>query len=148
MDATATGQPQRIKLTLAPPHAAQCKVIRGCSRYNAVDCGRRWGKTRFGVEYLAAKVLIGGGRVGWFAPTYKLLEEAWGRCLDVFRPLRPDSNKAERWIQLPTGGRIEFWSLERTVPGRSFMAAQRPSCSAGCGGSWHPSWQTWSGVIM
>jgi hypothetical protein len=112
----------KISLDLHPPHEAQLVVLRSRKRFNVVACGRRWGKTDMG-ENLALKPALDGHAVAWFAPTYKLLEEAWDRFTTTFRG-QAEANKSERVIRIPaTGGRIDFWTLsgggrDQSIAGR------------------------------
>lgn len=112
-----------IEIELPRPHAAQLEVLATAQRFNVVACGRRWGKTDMGMV-LGCETMLDGQPVGWFAPTYKLLEEAWNR----FEAIIPQKaierlNKSERTIKLKTGGLIDFWTLkpitkDQSVAGR------------------------------
>ena len=66
-----------ITLVLPRPHEAQRRILREAKRYNVLACGRRFGKTTLGGNLLADPVLRSGRSVAWFAPTYRLLEEAY-----------------------------------------------------------------------
>jgi hypothetical protein len=107
-------------VTLAKPHTAQQSVLDEARRYNVLACGRRWGKTQMGTILAIDAAGPGAHPVGWFAPTYKFLEEAWDTITDTLDPLGPrvKLNKSERTIKLWTGGRIDFWTLERPNAGR------------------------------
>jgi hypothetical protein len=76
-------------------------------------CGRRWGKTTHGGE-LALETALEGWPVGWFAPTYKLLDDAWQTLRQYLRPWgsQVQYDNKDKVIRLPTGGQIEFWSTE------------------------------------
>jgi hypothetical protein len=87
-------------------------------RFNAVCCGRRYGKTILGTNRLIPPALE-GYPVAWFAPTYKYLREVWNDFVRILQPLNPSCNKSERRIELCTGGVIEFWSLQDEDAGRS-----------------------------
>ena len=109
-----TSPPQlMIDLQLKRPHAAQRQVLDGADRFNVVACGRRWGKTEMGIEHLALPTFLAGQPVGWFAPTYKLLDEAWDSTLDALMPMRSllEVSKADHQIRGPNGGTIDFWTL-------------------------------------
>jgi hypothetical protein len=94
-------------------HPKQELVKIEAGRRNVVNCGRRFGKTILG-EDLTIEPALDGRRVGWFAPEYKLLAEAWRDMLAILDPviLRKDSN--EKRIELITGGVIEAWSFDRS----------------------------------
>ena len=88
------------------------------TRFLAVRCGRRWGKTDFG-KILACDASIKGHPVGWFAPDYKIMSEAYSEIADTLRPILKSSSKVEGVMRTTTGGRIDFWTLENERAGRS-----------------------------
>jgi hypothetical protein len=108
-------------LTLAKPHAAQQQVIDEAARFNVVACGRRWGKTQLCLEHIALAAALDGHPAGWFAPTYKLLDEAWAMTMELIQPIGQacQVSKQERTIRLPTGGRLDFWTLASSTAERS-----------------------------
>jgi hypothetical protein len=107
------------ELVLVRPvlHAAQQRVIESAKRFNVLQCGRRFGKTTLGVD-LAIDTALDGKPVGWFAPTYKILDDAWRELVaataDIATP-----NQRDRRLEFVTGGVIEFWSLDQPDAGRS-----------------------------
>lgn len=107
-----------LRITLPRPHQGQRQILPGLRRFNVLACGRRFGKTTFGINRLAGPALE-GWPVAWFAPTYKYLDEAWRDFLRVLRPTVKASNATARRIELVTGGVIEFWSLTDPDSGRS-----------------------------
>lgn len=90
------------------------------NRRTAVRCGRRWGKTDMG-KVLAADAAIKGYPVGWFAPDYRIMAEAYNEIMTTLMPVRRSSSKTEGIIRTITGGRIDFWTLENERAGRSRM---------------------------
>lgn len=98
-------------------HPAQQQVMREASRYNILDCGRRWGKTILGTD-LEIEIIAQGYPVGWFAPTYKILLDAWGQIADTLRPYATKINNSDRLIKLAGGGQIDGWTLEDENAGR------------------------------
>ena len=88
------------------------------TRRLAVRCGRRWGKTDFG-KVIACDRAMKGHPVGWFAPDYKVMSEAYNEIVDVLLPAKRSSSKMEGVIRTRTGGRIDFWTLENDRAGRS-----------------------------
>jgi hypothetical protein len=56
--------------------------------------------------------------VGWFAPTYKLLDEAWRDFRRVLADVIVGVDKQQRRLELIGGGVIEFWSLDHPDAGR------------------------------
>lgn len=110
--------PSVVQIEVPEPHAGQQRVIDEAARFNVLECGRRFGKTTLG-EFLLAMPAIQGHPVGWFAPTFKYLTEAWRNVLKIVQPLQPKVNVQERRIELMTGGVAEFWSLDDPNAGRS-----------------------------
>lgn len=88
------------------------------NRFTALRAGRRWGKTDEG-KTIAADRAIKGGLVGWFAPDYKRLSEAYHEIVNVMAPVLSASSKVDGVIRTITGGRIDFWTLEDESAGRS-----------------------------
>lgn len=106
-----------IVLTLPRPHTGrtmggQARIIREMKRFNVMDMGRRFGKTDL-CEILIAKPLLNGFPVGWFAPTYKILEDAWQEILRLYAPVITSKNKTEKRINFITGGVLEGWTLDK-----------------------------------
>ena len=106
-----------ITLKLPRPHQGQRKILGEANRFNVVACGRRWGKTVLGLNRLIEPALA-GKPVGWFAPSYKYLEEAWREFVRVLRPATQARNATEKRLELITGGTIDCWTLEDVDAGR------------------------------
>jgi hypothetical protein len=87
------------------------------SRFGVVMCGRRFGKTKYGI-YRACKAALQGERVGWFAPTYKYSLEAWREITHRLRPIASSVSEQEKRIELVTGGVIECWTMDTPDPAR------------------------------
>jgi hypothetical protein len=98
-------------------HPAQQRVVDGRRRFNVLECGRRSGKTTLGVD-LAIDCALDGKPVGWFAPTYKILADAWREIVAGTEDIRTSKDEQERRIVLLTGGVIECWSLDTPDPAR------------------------------
>jgi phage FluMu gp28-like protein len=92
-------------------------MIQERKRFNVANCGRRFGKSAMAVNILA-ETAIKGFPAGYFAPTYKLLEGTYNECLLALNEavVRKHDNQ---FIELITGGKIEFWSLDNPQAGRS-----------------------------
>lgn len=105
------------EIVLPKLHINQKKVLQESKRFNVLDCGRRWGKTVFSVNLLS-ETAIEGHPAGYFAPTYKLLEGTFKETIKALEPIvsRKHDNQ---FIELITGGIIEFWSLDNQNAGRS-----------------------------
>lgn len=74
-------------------------------------CGRRFGKTALG-GILLVNGAAEGYPVGWFAPTYKMLDELWRELLTWVQGHTTKISAADHRIELRGGGSIEMWSLD------------------------------------
>jgi predicted phage terminase large subunit-like protein len=76
-------------------------------------CGRRFGKTTLGGNLLSDPVLKDALPCAWFAPTYRLLEEAYNDHKRIYSPVirRAVQTPAPR-IELITGAAIDYWTLD------------------------------------
>lgn len=107
-------------LKLPTMHLGQARAfwkLKG-SRFKALRCGRRWGKTDF------AKIWIGDGlargyECGWFAPHHKTWSEAFTEMAAAFSPILTNASKGNAVMRASTGGRMDFWTLENPMAGRS-----------------------------
>jgi len=68
--------------------------------------------------YLLSHYVIKKHPVAYFAPTYKLLEGTYKELLAALSPVIRKKHD-NQFIELITGGIIEFWSLENPLAGRS-----------------------------
>ena len=96
----------------AQPHPGQLEVHNSDARFKVLSAGRRWGKTRLGVnECLDAASK--GGRAWWVSPSYKTSEVGW-------RPLRQIARKipgaeirlVDRVVNFPGGGFVAVRSAD------------------------------------
>lgn len=108
-----------VQVGLHKPHRGQeaAEVALDASRFVSVMCGRRWGKTLWGVS-LAARRALNGERVGWFAPTYKLASEAWRELVTTLRPVASHVSEQDKRLEVLGGGTIEVWTLDVPDPAR------------------------------
>lgn len=86
----------------------------------AMRCGRRYGKTDF-LCSVAVDGAAKGQPVGFFAPAYKYVAEAYQQIAGMLEPITSQSSKVEGVIRTKTGGRVDFWTLEDERAGRSRM---------------------------
>jgi hypothetical protein len=98
-------------------HESQRRVRDNAGRYTVLMCGRRWGKTRYGIDVVVREALE-ARPVAWFAPTYKFLAEVWHELAVLLRPVTAWSSSTERQIRLITGGIIDCWTLDTPDAGR------------------------------
>jgi hypothetical protein len=104
------------RLKLPRPHTAQSDVLAGRQRFNALCCGRRWGKTTIAMEVIV-RVLLDGKPAAWYAPTYRLLKDAWSQIKQTLEPVTERSQEAEK-LEVIGGGSLECWSLDKPDAGR------------------------------
>lgn len=108
-----------IALDLKALHPAQEEIERTAKKYNVIDAGRRFGKNEFLVSRIIdgspqhRNGLVDGYSWGWFAPTYKILDDSWRLLVETLRPIPGIYiNQSKYYAKLPTGGVIECWSFE------------------------------------
>jgi phage terminase large subunit-like protein len=112
--------PSKLKepINLPPLHIGQQEAFNESTRFFAIRCGRRWGKTAM-MQSIACAAAANGEKIGWFAPDYKIQSEAFREISDYLSPMITQSSKIDGIIQTATGGRIDFWTLENERAGRS-----------------------------
>lgn len=108
-----------INLPLPIFHSGQLKAWNARTRYFALRCGRRWGKTDYG-KILAGDAIGKGRNVGIFVPTYKTVAETYNELVLLLDPVRASANKSTMVFKAVNGGGIDFWSLDGSneMPGR------------------------------
>lgn len=104
-------------------HAGQAKMAAGLKRWNHARMGRRFGKSQFGLDYLFTDKsgipgALHGNPVGWFAPTNKLLGDAWREAKYLLRDIHTAKNEVDHRLELYGGGSVEFWTLDIDDPAR------------------------------
>ncbi len=112
----ATPPPTSVRLV--DLHVAQQQINRERRRFNVLACGRRFGKTLFGIQRTHKPLLSDGQPVGWFSPTYKLLAEVWREAVTLYAPITANKSVQDHRLELVTGGVLEFWSLDGPDPAR------------------------------
>lgn len=110
----------RIHIPPIAFHSGQQAVITHPARFKVISAGRRFGKTLLAVEWLALMDggALDGASVGFFAPTYKLLMEVWSDFERTLKPVTAKASRTEMRIELITGGKLDFWTLEDPDAGR------------------------------
>lgn len=104
-----------IRIAFRRPHPAQKEILTSTRRFNHLRCGRRFGKTSL-IEELC-KPAIEGHPVGIWFPTYPDLSEVWKEVKARYKPLTIKVSEVLKQIELITGGRIDFWSLDSMTAG-------------------------------
>ena len=102
---------QRITID-AQPHAGQLEVHNSEARFKVLSAGRRWGKTRLGVnECLDAASK--GGRAWWVSPSYKTSEVGWRPLRQIARKIpNAEVRLVDRMVTLPGGGFVAVRSAD------------------------------------
>lgn len=113
-----------VKLQVQEPYEAQQEVLDAAVQFNVLCCGRRWGKTDLGIGRVISNVALArrggpGRRVGWFAPTYKLLGDAWRELDAVLQPITRRRDASDHRMEFYGGSVLECWSLDKPDAGRS-----------------------------
>ena len=96
----------------AQPHAGQLEVHNSPARFKVLSAGRRWGKTRLGVnECLDAASK--GGRAWWVSPSYKTSEVGWRPLRQIARKIpNAEVRLVDRMVTLPGGGFVAVRSAD------------------------------------
>lgn len=98
------------EIVLPELHSGQVDIYNRRTRFNAVRCGRRWGKTVL-ITSIAGDRAMMGRKVGIFAPEHKQLIEPFEALVDILGPAVKRKNASEGSIYMRTGGKIDFWPL-------------------------------------
>ncbi|EJJ8815142.1 hypothetical protein OL190_001476 [Salmonella enterica] len=101
-----------------PFHAGQKKIYRSPAKRKVIRAGRRYGKTTM-LEQAGGNWAARQMRVGWFAPSYKILLPSFKAIRDLLKPITISSSKTDAIIETIGGGQIEFWTLDNPDAGRS-----------------------------
>lgn len=99
-------------------HPGQVAAFNEGYRFMALRCGRRWGKTNYGITR-ACDGATKKWPVGFFAPDYKIITETYQEIRELLDPIVVRANSQEKVIRTLGGGRIDFWSLDNPRAGRS-----------------------------
>lgn len=103
---------QQTRVTIdARPHPGQALVHRDGARFKLLACGRRWGKTRLGVNE-CLDVAAKGGRAWWVAPSYKMSEVGWRPLRQIAGKIGAEIRKVDRQVILPGGGEVSVRSAD------------------------------------
>lgn len=100
---------------LPPLHEGQLKVAKSEARWKILCAGRRFGKTRLGVQ-LCMEVALKGGRAWWVAPTFSIARVGWrdiaASAKSFPREIEPTVSLANMQIDLANGGSIAVRSAD------------------------------------
>lgn len=106
--------PERIRVQLPPLHPGQREVDECSARFVVCVCGRRWGKTTYGVRKCFKGALQTGGIYWWIAPSYKVANIGW-RMTKKLAALMGDLvevKEADKCIKFKNGGEIWMKSAD------------------------------------
>jgi len=95
----------------AHPHEGQREVHSHSARFKVLAAGRRWGKTRLGVNE-CLDVASQGGRAWWVAPSYKMSDVGWRPLHRIASRIGADIGKVDRRVTLPGGGWVQVRSAD------------------------------------
>jgi phage terminase large subunit-like protein len=96
----------------AKPHAGQLEVHNSDARFKVLSAGRRWGKTRLGVNE-CLDVAAQGGRAWWVSPSYKTSEVGWRPLRQIARKIpNAEVRLVDRMVTLPGGGFVAVRSAD------------------------------------
>ena len=120
MSLRSASSANEITVTLPRLTPAQQRVVSEARRYNVLACGRRFGKTTLLLDELITGKdgALDGKPVGWFAPTYKLLDEVWREARSTFTQLVKRTDAQQKRLEFITGGVLDMWSLDTPDAGR------------------------------
>jgi hypothetical protein len=101
-------------------HYGQVKAYRALlgHRFMALRCGRRFGKTDLAKAW-TSQGLVQGESCAWFAPQHMQTSEVFSELSRSLGPLLLTRARGRGTLSLQTGGRLDFWSLENPMAGRS-----------------------------
>jgi len=96
-------------------HPAQEAVASSDARWKILCAGRRFGKTRLGVQ-LCIETALAGGRAWWVAPTFAIARVGWraleSAALSFPKEIEPKISIANMEVQFPNGGFIACKSAD------------------------------------
>lgn len=96
-------------------HVAQQNVADSEARWKILCAGRRFGKTRLGVQ-LCIETALAGGRAWWVAPTFSIARVGWraleSAALSFPKEIEPKISIANMEVQFPNGGFIACKSAD------------------------------------
>ncbi|PIJ48838.1 hypothetical protein BL250_02235 [Erwinia sp. OLTSP20] len=101
-----------------PFHSRQKSIYRTPAKRKVIRAGRRFGKTTM-LEQCAGNWSAHRMRVGWFAPSYKILLPSYKTIRNLLKPVTVSASKTDMIIELIGGGQVEFWTLDNPDAGRS-----------------------------
>jgi hypothetical protein len=84
----------------------------------ALRCGRRFGKTDLAKAWIK-QGLVQGEACAWFSPQHMQASEVFSELSNSLAPILQARSRGAGTLKVQTGGRLDFWSLENPLAGRS-----------------------------
>ncbi len=114
------GVPGQVALSIGRLHEGQVKAYRALlgHRFMALRCGRRFGKTDLAKAWIK-QGLVQGEACAWFSPQHMQASEVFSELSRALAPIVLARSRGAGTLRLQTGGRVDFWSLENPIAGRS-----------------------------
>ena len=108
-----------VTVELPPLHkgrdglGGQLTIQQHPARFKVIVCGRRWGKTTYGV-WECIKCALEGGRTWWVAPTYKIAQEGWLVLRRIAMQLQGMAKvrEGDHIVTFDSGGSVEIRSAD------------------------------------
>jgi hypothetical protein len=100
----------QITIDLPALHPAQA-AANTTARFALYNCGRRFGKDIL-MQYRAARRVAMKKPQGWFAPSYRMMQDNYLQLYNILAPIVVRASKSDYRLELQGGGIIEFWSLD------------------------------------
>ncbi|MDE2103722.1 MAG: hypothetical protein KGL39_41175 [Patescibacteria group bacterium] len=110
--------PLVVKLPTFHPDQERAYWTFALNQRTALRCGRRWGKTDL-LKAIASDAAVKREIVGFFAPDYKRLSEAYHELTGMLLEVKESASRVDGIYRAIGGGRIDFWTLEDEDAGRS-----------------------------
>ena len=113
---TLQAGPDTYKMSFPPLHESQQAVADSNARWKILCAGRRFGKSRLGVQ-LCLRTALAGKRAWWVAPTYSIARVGWRDIQESARSfpesLEPNISLVNMEVKFPqTGGSIAVRSAD------------------------------------
>jgi hypothetical protein len=115
-DPSTTSRPSS-RPDLPTLHPAQQRIYDERQRFNVLALGRRTGKTTL-AQHVLVETAMAGQPGGYFAPTYKLLEEFWREIKHALHTVMIDKSEQQHRLEVQGGGVIDCWSMDTGDPAR------------------------------
>lgn len=130
-----------IEVQIPKLHPGQQRVLAEAQRMSVLEVGRRWGKSFLGIHVACQTAIEQGRPAAWFAPTYKLLAEAWREVRRIYHPLITAVSEQEKRLEFFGGGSLDFWSIEKPDAGRGRKYAVVVIDEAGIARNLQDAWE-------